>query len=85
MTNPKDGGPAFPTPPLKEARYNEFGGSYESPTGVAPGMSLRDWMAGMVLQGLLASGWSGTNGYHCVAVIAYKAADAMLSQREEEL
>ena len=42
-----DGGPAFPEPCTQEWRGKEF--------QFTPGMSLRDWFAGMAMQGMLAS------------------------------
>ena len=65
--NQPDGGPAFPTHPDSPA----------SPAGYL-GMSLRDWFAGMVLQGMLAG--EMTSAKH--AEQAYAFADAMLTQRE---
>lgn len=44
------------------------------------GMSLRDWFAGMALQGLLANG-TGLLA-HELASFVYFRADAMLAQRE---
>ena len=46
----------------------------------APGMSLRDWFAGMVAQGLLAAG--GDYDPSGLASDAYARADAMLSARK---
>jgi hypothetical protein len=63
----KDGGPAFPI---------QFG-IYDK------GMSLRDWFAGMALQGLYASG-DVTIGYEHNCLEAYKIADAMIAEREKE-
>ena len=87
MNEPKqidDGGPAFPS--------DNFG----QPS--APGMSLRDWFAGMALQGAIAS-MSGVSIYEgkCllseaggvdqftarIAANCYKYADAMLAARKE--
>ena len=94
MTNEnkiKDGGPAFPT----EARAL-------FPTNKASfwcdGMSLRDWFAGMALQGVLGSHANLENhmamietsqkkGVMCsefVAVVAYELADAMLKERDKK-
>jgi len=66
-----DGGPAFP-------------GAHYTPDGILEllpggGMSLRDWLAGMALQGMLS--------YYCslpniAAEKAYKHADAMIKERE---
>ena len=69
------GGPAFPA-----MRY-EFGGEDD-------GMSLRDWFAGMAMQGLIASprgtpnGADATDTYY--AEMAYIMADAMIAEREKE-
>jgi hypothetical protein len=74
MTNEKhsaesrinDGGPAYPS--------DNFGQDAQR------GMSLRDWFAGMALQGMLASEWedSPTHGGEW----AYKYADAMIAARK---
>ncbi len=69
----KDGGPAFPA-----TRYwneKELGYRYSSECG----MSLRDWFAGMALQGIMASTYVWTD----IAKEAYKQADAMLQQRDK--
>jgi hypothetical protein len=44
------GGPAFP---VLSYEYKATGDLHPSPT-VQPGMSFRDWLAGMALQGMLA-------------------------------
>lgn len=69
MSN-SDGGPAFP----KNGNYG-FGGSSQD------GMSLRDWFAGMFVQGMLAGGWKTGDP---IAYIrdAYKLASVMLKERE---
>lgn len=74
-TNPTDGGPAFPF-------------TCKGPT-TAPeiyyGMSLRDWFAGMALEGLLAfphSHRDTTIPVFCENAYAY--ADAMLAARERK-
>lgn len=67
-----DGGPAFP--------QGFDGGPYDG------GMSLRDWFAGMALQGLLAHviGVEGANGRASkYAERSYQYADAMLAARKE--
>ena len=74
-----DGGPAFPVP------------DYIAPNGqVQPGpvgMSLRDWFAGMALQGELASQTDNLlwppEKYDKLARRCYEAADAMLAEREK--
>jgi len=69
MSDEKDGGPAFPVGDVKT--HGTFG------------MSLRDWMAGMALQGLL----SGSKVFDTAdadddAAYAYAVADAMLAARK---
>lgn len=61
-----DGGPAFPIP--------------EVPTVMQawPGMSLRDWFAGMVLPQAMGESPS----VEIAATLAYRMADAMLAARE---
>ncbi len=46
-----------------------------------PGMTLRDWFAGMAMQGICASGPGISNPV--IAAEAYALADAMLKQRED--
>lgn len=80
--NTGDGGPAF-----GHAAY----GPSDDFTG-APGMSLRDWFAGMALQGLVATGKSISLEaddipeqvtYETLAARrSYKIADAMLKARQ---
>jgi len=73
MTTPKDdGGPAFPTP---------YDYQHE-------GMNLRDWFAGMAMQGYLAG--RNINALDCsfytcekAARSCYGYADAMLAARKE--
>ena len=66
----QDGGPAFP---ILYPRADEDGrGS----------MSLRDWFAGMALQGMCANGLSGNPGeIKDAAYNAYRQADTMLAAR----
>ena len=69
MTNKPDGGCAFP---------------YVCETYVPePGMSLRDWFAGMALQGMLADGDHAEVLNEKMAEFAYHMADAMIEQREK--
>jgi hypothetical protein len=81
MTQPSDGGPAFPqpswgTPEAKDWPANGWG---------MGGMSLRDWYAGCALTGLLT--WAthpdlvSPNRRKAVDA-AYEYADAMLKARE---
>lgn len=76
MTTPQNnGGPAFPIPTL-EREY------WDRKQGEPNGMSLRDWFAGMALQGALAC--PGNSGkFADFASDAYQYADAMLAARKE--
>lgn len=47
------------------------------------GMSLRDWFAGMAMQGYLMGGIPTTATYGDVAEKAYRAADAMIKERKQ--
>jgi hypothetical protein len=77
MMPKNDGGPAFPGEYFDE----------ESSSCLTPGMSLRDWFAGMALQGMLASGRNvrathRSTRTEALAIMCYQAADAMLKARE---
>jgi hypothetical protein len=69
-----DGGTAFPS--------SQYG--FVAPDGHTTGMSLRDWFAGMALQGLMAK----TNVQYATAAIdaraAYETADAMIEARKKD-
>lgn len=68
MSSSDTGGPAFPHGPTHQY-------------GSHPGMSLRQWYAGMAMQGLLASETEENDkGYSELAEMAFKQADAMLEQ-----
>lgn len=73
---PKDGGPAFPIPPviIGEKMWDE---------NASDGMSLRDWFAGQVACGMAA--FSGTAGISYgpgdIAGRSYVIADALLEAR----
>ena len=72
------GGPAFP-----ETEYYD-----EKPTGLQPGMSLRDYFAAQALPAVIAA-YLQANGNGCAAdhalrnipALAYEYADAMLAER----
>lgn len=75
----KTGGPAFPIA-LKDEGH---------PTPLAPGMNLRDWFAGMALQGIVKSleddfqkDKQHSAPAQFFAIAAYAIADALLTQRE---
>lgn len=70
----KDGGPAFPVCiRIQGADDNS-----------ARGMSLRDWFAGMAMQGYIAAGVPSDATYRDMAEKFYSAADAMLEVRERD-
>lgn len=81
-----DGGPAFPvdvnykitTPLHKDSDLVKM------ELGHYPGMSLRDWFAGMSLMGIQSN--PGNNEQHFArdAQLAYESADAMLTARKNE-
>jgi hypothetical protein len=55
----------------------------------APGMELRDWFAGMALQGIISrmnqedyDGWLNLNDWSCATGDAYRMADFMIETRE---
>lgn len=77
ITPINDGGPAFPV-----ASKMEKVGEVVTVT-VHQGMSLRDWFAGLALQGLCACPnveWPADE----IALYAYKHADAMFVAREQK-
>ena len=71
-----DGGPAFPS------QQEQTPDGYWNQTW-SPGMSLRDWFAGMAAQGILSQqGITEINSYD-VAITAYLTADAMIKERDK--
>ena len=84
MAEVNDGGPAYP--------YRCCEGPGQDKTyHFAPGMSLRDWFAGMALQGLLSGDahpdvdpMSILNSPEKRAKCAYMLADAMLAARQPQ-
>ena len=76
MTTNNDGGPAFPQNDASVNRINNH-----------DGMSLRDWFAGNVAQGIVAGFVSRSKGEIselAVALDAYAIADAMLAERAKK-
>jgi uncharacterized protein YodC (DUF2158 family) len=68
---------------IEDMIQKKQGGPAFPPSDAREGMTLRDWFAGMALQGLLAcpavdSGLS----YKTISACAYKHADTMLEQRD---
>lgn len=79
-----DGGPAFPLP------------EWSYPHGVSgikiqEGMSLRDWFAGMAMQGMLAHSTrykprpgTSANWHEAISEEAYQLADAMIAEGKKD-
>ena len=88
MSNPNDGGPAFPMPACKGNDY--LTGEEDVTIDPVPGMSLRDWFAGMALSGEISS-WvaadedpSDPENLEMIADNVYRYADEMLKIRKEQ-
>lgn len=79
-TPQNDGGPAFPVVHAIVAQHGHF---VTAPPSIH-GMSLRDWFAGMALQGLCSGEY--IQAMHCdaCASLGYKMAEAMLAARNVE-
>ena len=80
MSAMNDGGPAFP----RDTKWILDGSVSQSGS---KGMSLRDWFAGMALQGLLAGNtgeYSSESYARNSSAHAYQVADAMLAARERK-
>lgn len=76
MSKINDGGPAFPCEKHDTGAWDQ---TFEQ------GMSLRDWLAGKALGGLIASPVAferSDRRHNSMADNAYKFADAMLKARE---
>lgn len=72
----EDGGDAFP---MIRDMTNKPNWDYH------PGMSLRDWFAGMAMQGLISGCYAGNNAGFTLGgnvVAAYEYADAMIARRK---
>ena len=80
MNSPHDGGSAFPVPLLDGESWDW--GAYGNPNG----MSLRDWFAGMALQGaaMYVNEHADVNGRGNLVKSCYAIADAMLAARERK-
>jgi len=84
MSTPNDGGPAFPN--AQRLFDNDTQSWAVHSVG---GMTLRDWFAGMALQGEVANPSSGlfeadSITFTELAEDCYRMADAMLSARERK-
>lgn len=84
MADKETGGPAFPV--IELAFSSREPGTLSIDKVAMPGMSLRDWFAGMALQGYLAMHADTETDApkpERAAKSAYAIADAMLKAREE--
>jgi hypothetical protein len=82
-TEMNDGGPAFPVP----ADVAVFTGDPRDGVGYEkahPGISTRDWFAGMALSTINAEIYNGHGWENAIAHHAFKIADAMLDERGKE-
>ena len=90
MTKPNDGGPAFPRPPVFIGDGNHADWWF-----MQDGMSRRDWLAGLVLQGVvsdpqtlcgmkLAGEQAGLPTNTVITKMAYELADAMIAEGDKE-
>lgn len=91
MSKIDDGGPAYPTTiRVRETNPETRTGHTCMVTTVKeipmPGMSLRDWFAGMALNGFQRPSADGSEYANSarIAEAAYDIADAMLSARKED-
>lgn len=78
----KDGGPAFPTLTRLLAGEGHIGGSNDFDAEVSGGMTLRQWYAGMALQGMMSNPDFSKDTYKDSATQAFEMADAMLAYLE---
>lgn len=81
-----DGGPAFPgfieTQGRGCSRMVAAPGGYEFETH-GPGMTLRDWFAGMAMMGMHTNVKLNNDSTGHIALEAYTQADAMIAEREK--
>jgi hypothetical protein len=80
-----DGGPAFPVPDGTRYVKEHFNGHGESEVlsrVSAKGLSIRDWFAGMAMQGLLSNSGEHYGYQEGLERTAYQIADAMLEARK---
>jgi hypothetical protein len=74
MTQPADGGPAFPRP----TQYRPDGMCIDNGDF---GLSLRDFFAAHVVAGMQVAAVQTTEGAALFAAAAYRVADAMVAER----
>ena len=87
MTTKPDGGPAYPG--FQDVPGYGCSRPIIGPQGdvvfenYAPGMTLRDWFAGMALQALDPAPFESGKGFSNDARIAYAMADALIEARSK--
>jgi hypothetical protein len=74
----KNGGLAFPSNFIKQ------GGPLDGVQHTSPGMSIKDWFAGMVLSGIYSRQSIETLNIDKISVIAYSQADSMIKWKSIE-
>ena len=78
MSKPNDGGAAFPRP------YSRTAGTTPHAVEEQEGMSLRQYYAGLAMEGLLANGASMEFTAGEIAGISREYADELIAELEEE-
>ena len=87
MTKPNDGGPAFPRPFSRDPNWGDYGKDYYEQDG----MSRRDWLAGLAMQGFVSdpqnligirdtAEQAGIEAPAMMALTSYRLADAMIAE-----
>lgn len=100
MSKKSDGGSAFPYQGWQAARlmgistHPDTGKEYniwdEGRQVVFPGMTMRQWYAGMALQGIyahpdkIAGSFSTPTGREAIAAVCFHQADAMIAHEQAE-
>jgi len=80
----KDGGPAFPIPEQRGQQYDPVRCEWEQGwVPPQPGMSLRAWLAGLAMNGLLSDP-GVTEGYEKLTKISVQFADALIAELDKD-
>jgi len=81
MARIEDGGPAFPRPASEFTKNGTLAGGNDA-IDANECMTLRDWFAGMAMQGYCAADDDQELAASLIAKDAYRTADAMLEARK---